>query len=49
VQDIEWNETAFTQLVLPHDYKAIVWAFVDAQLSRKTDFDDIVKDKGSYL
>lgn len=47
VQDIEWNNNAFEQLVLPHDYKQIVWAFVEGQISNSDDFDDLVKGKGN--
>lgn len=43
---IEWSTDAFKQLVLPHDYKRIVWAFVDAQISQQDTFDDLVRGKG---
>ncbi|KAI8945343.1 P-loop containing nucleoside triphosphate hydrolase protein [Xylaria longipes] len=44
--DIIWNGDVFKHLVLPEDYKRIVWAFVDSQLSRSDDFDDVVRGKG---
>lgn len=48
--DIAWNDTAFGQLVLPHDYKSIIWAFVDAQMSQTDDdFDDIIEGKGKGI
>lgn len=47
VKDIVWNNDAFEQLVLPHEYKQIVWAFVDAQLSGSDNFDDVVRGKGN--
>ncbi|KAI1844714.1 hypothetical protein JX266_009170 [Neoarthrinium moseri] len=46
VKDIQWSHEAFNQLVLPEDYKKIIWAFVDTQLSGSDDFDDIVRGKG---
>lgn len=48
VKDIEWSSRAFEALVLPHDYKRIVWAFVEAQISHSDNFDDLVKGKGKY-
>ncbi|KAI0151776.1 P-loop containing nucleoside triphosphate hydrolase protein [Xylariaceae sp. FL1272] len=47
VDDIKWNGDIFQHLVLPEDFKRIVWAFVDSHLSRTDDFDDIVKGKGT--
>ncbi|KAF4497993.1 TOB3 (member of AAA-ATPase family) [Fusarium agapanthi] len=46
VQDVVWNSTAFDQLVLPHDYKRIIQAFVGAQMSGLDNFDDVIKGKG---
>ncbi|KAF5968187.1 AAA family ATPase [Fusarium bulbicola] len=46
VQDVVWNSTAFDQLVLPHDYKRIIHAFVGAQMSGLDNFDDVIKGKG---
>ncbi|GAP92133.1 putative TOB3 [Rosellinia necatrix] len=46
VADIKWDGDAYKQLVLPHDYKRLIWAFVAAQLSHIDDFDDIIKGKG---
>lgn len=47
VRDIEWSSGTFESLVLPQDYKRIVWAFVKAQISHSDDFDDIIKGKGT--
>ncbi|KAK7423533.1 hypothetical protein QQX98_000991 [Neonectria punicea] len=46
VKDISWSTAAFDQLVLPHDYKRVIRAFVDAQMSGLDDFDDVIKGKG---
>ncbi|KAJ4268835.1 hypothetical protein NW762_002905 [Fusarium torreyae] len=46
VKDVAWSSAAFDQLVLPHDYKRIIRAFVDAQISGLDDFDDVIKGKG---
>lgn len=46
VHEITWNKNSFNELVLPHDYKQIVLAFVHAQLSQRDDFDDVIKGKG---
>ncbi|KAF5640605.1 TOB3 (member of AAA-ATPase family) [Fusarium sp. NRRL 52700] len=46
VQDVVWSSTAFDQLVLPHDYKRIIQAFVGAQMSGLDNFDDVIKGKG---
>lgn len=46
IGEIEWSINAFKQLVLPHDYKRIVWAFVEAQISQQDTFDDLVRGKG---
>ncbi|KAM0562014.1 hypothetical protein ACHAPJ_002456 [Fusarium lateritium] len=47
VEDVAWSSAAFDQLVLPHDYKRIIRAFVDAQMSGLDDFDDVIKGKVS--
>ncbi|KFY09596.1 hypothetical protein V491_08077 [Pseudogymnoascus sp. VKM F-3775] len=46
VGPIRWSENAFARLVLPHGYKDIIRAFVQEQLSRDDDFDDIISGKG---
>ncbi|KAL9570764.1 hypothetical protein ACKAV7_005101 [Fusarium commune] len=46
VKDVVWSSTAFDQLVLPHDYKRIIQAFVGAQMSGLDSFDDVIKGKG---
>ncbi|KAJ3577205.1 hypothetical protein NPX13_g3364 [Xylaria arbuscula] len=45
IQPISWNEDAFQRLVLPKDYKDIIHAFVQEQLSGDDSFDDIVEGK----
>ncbi|KAI1135019.1 P-loop containing nucleoside triphosphate hydrolase protein [Hypoxylon sp. FL0543] len=49
VKDIVWNDDAFEKLVLSPEYKKIIWAFVDAQLSGSDDFDDVVRGKGKGI
>ncbi|KAF5588709.1 TOB3 (member of AAA-ATPase family) [Fusarium pseudoanthophilum] len=46
IKDVIWSSTAFDQLVLPHDYKRIIQAFVGAQMSGLDNFDDVIKGKG---
>jgi hypothetical protein len=46
VGEITWGSAAFDQLVLPHDYKQTIRAFVDAQMSGLDEFDDVIKGKG---
>jgi len=43
---VVWSSTAFDQLVLPHDYKRIIQAFVGAQMSGLDNFDDVIQGKG---
>lgn len=43
---IRWSDNAFARLVLPRGYKDIIHAFVQEQLSRDDDFDDIITGKG---
>lgn len=47
IKDVLWSSTAFDQLVLPHDYKRIIQAFVGAQMSGLDNFDDVIKGKGN--
>ncbi|KAL8356166.1 hypothetical protein RB601_001463 [Gaeumannomyces tritici] len=49
IRDITWNELAFKRLVLPHDYKETVLAFVHAQLSHADNFDDVIEGKGQGI
>ncbi|OBT52780.1 hypothetical protein VE04_05955 [Pseudogymnoascus sp. 24MN13] len=46
VGPVRWSGNAFARLVLPHGYKDIIRAFVQEQLSRDDDFDDIISGKG---
>ena len=45
-REIRWNVEAFQRLVLLHNSKEIVWAFVESQLSQSHDFDGVVQGKG---
>ncbi|KAK8875165.1 TOB3 [Apiospora arundinis] len=49
VADVKWNDTTFSHLVLPADYKRVIWAFVEAQLTGSDDFDDVIKGKGKGM
>ncbi|KAK7518001.1 uncharacterized protein IWZ02DRAFT_307550 [Phyllosticta citriasiana] len=49
IHDIDWNTTAFDKLVLPHAYRRLVWAWMNAQLSQSDDFDDVIKGKGKGI
>ncbi|EHK97647.1 P-loop containing nucleoside triphosphate hydrolase [Glarea lozoyensis ATCC 20868] len=46
VREIEWNETAFSSLVLPEDTKDLVRAFAQSQIQQEEVFDDVIKGKG---
>lgn len=48
IQDIEWNEDAFSNLVLPHDHKDLLQSLVQAH-HREIGFDDFIKGKGHGL
>ena len=49
VHDIEWNEEAFENLVLPGDYKKLLLAFSESQRSSSNIFDDVIKGKGKGM
>ncbi|GME50631.1 P-loop containing nucleoside triphosphate hydrolase protein [Neofusicoccum parvum] len=49
VQDIEWNEKTFDNLVLPGGYKDLILSFVESQVMHKEEFDDIVEGKGQGI
>jgi SpoVK/Ycf46/Vps4 family AAA+-type ATPase len=46
VREIEWNESAFSSLVLPEDTKDLVRAFAQSQIQQEEAFDDVIKGKG---
>jgi len=48
IQDIEWNEDAFNNLVLPHDHKYLLKSLVQAH-NNDIGFDDFIKGKGQGL
>ena len=48
IQDIEWNEEAFSNLVLPHDHKYLLQSLVQAH-HNEIGFDDFIKGKGHGL
>lgn len=49
VQDIEYNDNAFDQLILPRLQKDMVKALIAAHGREKIVFDDIIKDKGKGM
>ncbi|KAB2568835.1 Katanin p60 ATPase-containing subunit A1 [Lasiodiplodia theobromae] len=51
VREIEWNDEAFKKLILPLDYKKVILAFVESQITLGGQFDDVVqgKDQGVIL
>ncbi|KAK7753053.1 hypothetical protein SLS62_005003 [Diatrype stigma] len=49
VGEIAWSDTALERLVLHDDYKKIILAFVQAQLSKADDFDDVIQGKGQGI
>jgi len=48
VQDVEWNEDAFDNLVLAHGHKYLLQSLVEAH-HNETGFDDFIKGKGQGL
>ena len=48
IQDIDWNEDAFNNLVLPHDHKYLLQSLVQAH-NNEIGFDDFIKGKGHGL
>jgi SpoVK/Ycf46/Vps4 family AAA+-type ATPase len=48
VEEIEWNEEAFSNLVLPSDRKTLLKSLVEAH-NAGIDFDDFIKGKGRGL
>ena len=49
IHDISFSKEAFEQLVLPYDYKEIILAFVESQISQTDQFDDIIQGKGKGI
>ena len=48
IQDIEWSEDAFNNLVLPHDHKYLLQSLVQSH-HNEIGFDDFIKGKGHGL
>ena len=49
VTDIEWNDHAFRDLVLPENQKELILAFADSQIKKEHTFDDVVRGKGKGI
>lgn len=48
IQDVEWNEDAFDNLVLPNGHKYLLQSLVEAH-HKEIGFDDFIKGKGHGL
>ena len=49
VDDFEWNEEAFANLVLPPAKKTLIQALVEAHAQKRIKFDDFIAGKGQGL
>ena len=49
IKEIEWNENAFSTLVLPEDTKDLLMSFVESQVENKNTFDDVIQGKGKGI
>jgi SpoVK/Ycf46/Vps4 family AAA+-type ATPase len=49
IKEIEWNENAFSTLVLPEDTKDLLMSFVESQVENKNAFDDVIQGKGKGI
>ena len=49
VTEIEWNDHAFRDLVLPENQKELILAFADSQIKQEHQFDDVVRGKGKGI
>ncbi|PMD36930.1 ATPase [Hyaloscypha variabilis F] len=49
IKEIEWNENAFSTLVLPEDTKDLLMSFVESQVENKDTFDDVIQGKGKGI
>ncbi|KAK4149361.1 P-loop containing nucleoside triphosphate hydrolase protein [Chaetomidium leptoderma] len=46
LEDIEWNDKAFDNLVLPGGEKELAWEFVESKANSDDAMDDFVREKG---
>ncbi|OJI97958.1 hypothetical protein ASPVEDRAFT_24871 [Aspergillus versicolor CBS 583.65] len=46
IRTINWNDSAYPQLMLPAGYRDLVLAFVEGQANNKDVFDDVIEGKG---
>lgn len=49
VTEIIWNNSAFSNLVLPHSQKELILAFAESQVLHKDKFDDVISGKGKGI
>jgi hypothetical protein len=49
IQEIQWNDQAMQNLVLPPAHKELILGFVESQMDSSNNFDDFVENKGRGL
>ncbi|KAJ2905296.1 P-loop containing nucleoside triphosphate hydrolase protein [Zalerion maritima] len=49
VDDIQFNDQAFSSLVLPEGHKSLILAFAQSQVQNKNAFDDVIQGKGKGI
>lgn len=49
VGEVEWNDHAFDNLVLPEDTKEMLHGFVESQVESQNTFDDVIQGKGKGM
>jgi len=48
IEDADWNDSIYDNLVLPQGEKELTMAFLDRNNKTKRGFDDFVRHKGEY-
>ena len=49
ISPIDWNCDAFARLILPKQYKNILYSIVESKLGQSEGFDDIIQGKGKRI
>lgn len=49
IEEIAWNDRAFSSLILPNDTKELVLAFAQSQIQTESAFDDVIEGKGKGI
>lgn len=47
VDEIEWNDTCASNLILPNGYKDLLLSLVEEQMLAEDGFDDFIEQKGA--